>query len=165
MLKKRKGYTIIIDPVAKNRIDLDQCPSCSKPKAEWTRRRDWRCCSKECTRLWQKSFIHYGWGEFRIKVFRRDNFTCVECGLVSNQMMSHWTGAEFERIPNMRNYVADHIIPIALGGGEFEMENIQTLCRPCNKIKTKNDAEDIARERRRLKLLQVPYTQSIKWDH
>ena len=41
--------------------------------------------------------------------------------------------------------VADHIKPIAIGGEQWNPDNIQTLCAdPCNKIKTKKDQGDIA---------------------
>lgn len=44
--------------------------------------------------------------------------------------------------------VADHIRAIALGGEEWELKNIQTLCLKCNKIKTAEDAKKIAALRR-----------------
>ena len=47
--------------------------------------------------------------------------------------------------------IADHIEPIALGGDEWDENNIQTLCIKCNKIKTKEDAKKIAIERKREK--------------
>lgn len=50
-----------------------------------------------------------------------------------------------------KSFVADHIIPIALGGPEFDLNNIQLLCEDCNKIKTAKDAANIARRRRDIK--------------
>lgn len=43
--------------------------------------------------------------------------------------------------------IADHIIPIALGGDEWDINNIQTLCIKCNKKKTARDMADIAKLR------------------
>jgi 5-methylcytosine-specific restriction endonuclease McrA len=43
--------------------------------------------------------------------------------------------------------VMDHIKPIALGGAEFDINNLQLLCKVCNKIKTRQDAKDIAKQR------------------
>ncbi len=38
----------------------------------------------------------------------------------------------------------DHIHPIALGGDEWDINNIQTLCEQCNKAKTAQDIKEIA---------------------
>jgi len=35
-----------------------------------------------------------------------------------------------------------------LGGDEWDINNIQTLCIDCNKIKTAQDHKDIAKQRR-----------------
>ena len=43
--------------------------------------------------------------------------------------------------------ICDHIHAIALGGDEWDINNIQTLCPECNKIKTKEDAGKIAKLR------------------
>lgn len=45
---------------------------------------------------------------------------------------------------NHSNLTGDHIIPIALGGEEFDLNNVQTLCRACHKIKTRKDIKAIA---------------------
>lgn len=51
----------------------------------------------------------------RWSVFERDNFTCVECG-------------------SRRELEADHIFPVSKGGLTI-LENLQTLCHPCNSRK------------------------------
>lgn len=48
-------------------------------------------------------------------VWDRDGWECVHCG-------SH------------RDLTVDHVIPVALGGTN-DMDNLQTLCRPCNSSK------------------------------
>ncbi|AFN39090.1 HNH endonuclease [Burkholderia phage BcepMigl] len=53
--------------------------------------------------------------ELRQAVFERDGFRCVECG--SNKRLC-----------------ADHIIPES-AGGPTTLENLQTMCRPCNSEK------------------------------
>jgi len=53
----------------------------------------------------------------------------------------------FDRVSGSE-LVADHIKPIALGGPQWDMENIQTLCVDCNRVKTKKDAGSIAMQRR-----------------
>jgi len=51
----------------------------------------------------------------RWQVWERDNFTCVVCG-------------------TRRDLTVDHIKPESLGG-TMELQNLQTLCRPCNSRK------------------------------
>lgn len=50
-----------------------------------------------------------------LSVFRRDDFTCQQCGSSSDLTI-------------------DHIHPVALGGSN-EIENLQTLCKSCNSRK------------------------------
>lgn len=135
-MKQRQSYTVRITEEAQERIDKDQCPTCGTPKESWTRRTDWRCCSVECTEEFESSKIIRSWKELRLKAFERDEFTCVKCG--------HKPESDSELI-------GDHITPIALEGDEFDIDNVQTLCIPCDKDKTKIDLKLIARYRRSLK--------------
>lgn len=52
----------------------------------------------------------------RHEVFKRDNYTCVECGATKKD------GATLH---------IDHIIPVSKGGSD-ELSNLQTLCSDCN---------------------------------
>lgn len=51
----------------------------------------------------------------RVAVFERDAYRCRRCG--------GWT-----------DLTADHVIPVAAGGTD-DLDNLQTLCRPCNSRK------------------------------
>lgn len=51
----------------------------------------------------------------RWQVWERDNFTCKHCG-------------------TRRDLSVDHIIPESCGG-TLDLDNLQTLCRPCNSRK------------------------------
>lgn len=56
------------------------------------------------------------WKKWREAVFKRDNFTCQECGQISGYLEPH------------------HIIPIRLDDNKlFNLNNGITLCRPCHK--------------------------------
>jgi 5-methylcytosine-specific restriction endonuclease McrA len=43
---------------------------------------------------------------------------------------------------------ADHIVPVAEGGGESSLDNFQTLCTPCHAKKTRQQAQDKERRKR-----------------
>jgi 5-methylcytosine-specific restriction endonuclease McrA len=47
--------------------------------------------------------------------------------------------------PDMHHhYILDHIRPIAMGGDQWARDNLQVLCKKCNKIKTARDMGKIA---------------------
>jgi len=130
---QRAGYEYKIPKYARERIENKECPSCGKPKSEWNRRTDWRCCSKKCTTNYEKNIVVRSfWRDIRLKAFKRDNFTCIKCGFKGDVI----------------NLIGDHIKPIALGGEEFDVDNVQTLCSECDKKKTREDSKDIAKQRR-----------------
>ena len=65
--------------------------------------------------------------KWRESVFKRDNYTCVECGGKPPQVVLH----------------CDHIIPVSQGGTD-ELSNLQTLCEQCNLSKSNSYWESIA---------------------
>ncbi len=137
MVKQREGHRIIMTEIANIRIGKDQCPNCGLPQYRWKRRKDWTCCSTDCTtNYWNNHVIVKSWQDLREKVFDRDNNKCVQC---DNN--------------NTLDLQADHIKPIALGGDQWDINNIQTLCDTCHKIKTKQDMKSIAELRRTEKKL------------
>ena len=169
---KRIGYKIVIDKECIDRINKNLCPICSKPKINWNRRKDWTCCSKECTTEYLKKHYSFGWASFKMKAFQRDNATCQKCGIQvpSKKEEGHvgddnWIRDLFGKwfvikrfyysdyfgkkqlcaeVYDTSQLIADHIKPIAIGGNEWDLNNIQTLCKKCNKEKTKKDMIDIA---------------------
>ena len=42
----------------------------------------------------------------------------------------------------------DHIVPVAMGGKRWDRGNLQPLCGPCHKAKTRRDQGRIAAEAR-----------------
>ena len=148
MVKKRYGWIRNYSNLAILRIQNHECPSCGKHKNKWARRTDWTCCSKECTDKFHKQAIIQDWSVIRAQAFKRDNYTCKYCG---KRFALKYDNIE---IANSSKLIGDHIIPIAVGGEEFDIDNVQTLCVDCNKIKTKRDMRIIAKYRKREKELK-----------
>ena len=85
-------------------------------------------CSDKCMRTY--SYAHsIGW--MRDKFFSDSDKKCAKC---RSDIIESGLGYD---------YVLDHIVPIALGGEEFNSDNFQILCNSCNKIKTKEDMKKI----------------------
>lgn len=181
MVKQREGFAVIITKEAQERIDNNQCPGCCLPKHKWKRRTDWRCCSTKCTDKYNIEMVTFGWGDLRAKVFKRDNWTCIKCGKRPNRKLwigfpkdiSDYINTYMKNFPDVKildlieekgyyslivhktdssNLIGDHIIPIALGGDEWDIDNVQTLCIDCDKVKTRKDQADIGKLRRKEKL-------------
>jgi 5-methylcytosine-specific restriction endonuclease McrA len=99
-------------------------------------------CSPYCVHEWR---LRTDPGYLRDCVFARDKGVCALCGVD--------TVAEWKRLrrthPNRRRaalaawglkklhrrslWDADHIVPVAEGGGECDLENIRTLCLRCHR--------------------------------
>ena len=48
----------------------------------------------------------------------------------------------------LHSFILDHILPIAMGGDQWDVRNLQVLCVRCNRIKTARDMGAIARWKR-----------------
>jgi 5-methylcytosine-specific restriction endonuclease McrA len=79
-------------------------------------------------------------------VRRRDRTICAECQLDTNALRRAVRGRGRARILREKGFVPrkslwelDHIVPLIDGGGH-ELENLQTLCKPCHKKKTSREA-------------------------
>jgi len=68
----------------------------------------------------QSTVYNADWVEKRKEILARDGGRCVKC-------------ASTERVQ------VDHIVPVSRGGSEFDNANLQTLCRPCHKEKTRQE--------------------------
>ncbi|MGA8664248.1 MAG: HNH endonuclease signature motif containing protein [Thermoplasmata archaeon] len=75
-------------------------------------------CSRRCQ--WQ-FHGHYFWDSARSYVMLRDRYTCRVCGARRRA----------------RDLDVDHIVEIARGGAALEYSNLQTVCRPCHRTKTR----------------------------
>lgn len=145
MKRINQMYWIDYDAIKKydDKQDGIHCVMCGKIL---TGRRK-KYCSWDCELDYQ--IIKYKWksqNQNRRDVFKRDNNICKTCN---------------KQFPN-NQLIADHIIPIALGGEEFELNNIQTLCLDCNKIKTAQDMKVITEYHRKEKILEKNQTLEIR---
>ncbi len=61
----------------------------------------------------------------RRKVYERDSYTCSFCGL---------KGKGSIHSEKIKGFAIDHVVAVAKGGSS-KVENLQVLCRPCNRIK------------------------------
>ena len=55
------------------------------------------------------------WRRVRLEVLERDGWTCAHCGRQADTV--------------------DHRIPLKNGGAPYDLDNLATLCRPCNSRK------------------------------
>lgn len=67
------------------------------------------------------------WKKVRLMVLRRDPVCVTEgCRSFTSEV--------------------DHIVPLAKGGGAYDMENLQGLCKPCHARKTQSEQQQERRE-------------------
>ena len=78
----------------------------------------------------KKRIFPNNWNSLRHECFKRDNYTCVECGRKPPQVVLH----------------CDHIISKDDGGTD-ELDNLQTLCEGCNISKSNSSWKTIAKSK------------------
>jgi hypothetical protein len=81
-------------------------------------------CDSRCRRSFNRKFDYFvvTWRQVRYRTLRRDRWTCVKCGRKAREV--------------------DHVIPLALGGSEFDLDNCQSLCHPCHMQKSIKEIRD-----------------------
>ncbi|MCI4340666.1 MAG: HNH endonuclease [Thermoplasmata archaeon] len=75
-------------------------------------------CSRRCQWSFRGRFF---WDAARSFVLFRDRYTCQIC----------------RRRQRARSLEVDHIVEIARGGASLDYLNLQTVCRPCHRAKTR----------------------------
>jgi 5-methylcytosine-specific restriction endonuclease McrA len=95
-------------------------------------------CSDACVHEWKiRSSPWY----VRQQVKKRDKGTCRLCGFNVVKAHREWTRSKppaSDRAARKAwravrpRWEADHIVPVADGGGECGLENYRLLCRPCH---------------------------------
>lgn len=119
-------------PLGEHRTKKDDegyiCLNCGK---RITNKRRYRYCSDACD---QEFFRKNNHSQLRKWLIEKRGRKCEKCGI---------------SIEHDYEIIADHIVPVALGGTHLGDEsNIQLLCFSCHKEKTANDMKQISRERK-----------------
>ena len=95
-------------------------------------------CSDACVHEWK---IRSSPSYVRQQIKKRDKGTCRLCGFNVVKAHREWTRskpAASDRAARRAwraakpRWEADHIVPVADGGGECGLENYRLLCRPCH---------------------------------
>jgi 5-methylcytosine-specific restriction endonuclease McrA len=94
-------------------------------------------CSDACVHDWK---LRTDPAYLREQVFARDRGVCAMCGLDTEAMrkdkrkLDYKARLQFEKDWGRRRYLwdADHIVPVAEGGGECDLGNMRTLCLKCH---------------------------------
>lgn len=115
-------------------------------------------CSAYCVHEWK---LRTQPAYLREQVFLRDRGICAACGADAiaaarqlrharserrRLLLEHWKPGKRRR---RALWEADHIVPVAEGGGECDLENIRTLCLPCHRAATLELRKRMRTERRR----------------
>ena len=102
-------------------------------------------CSDWCVHEWK---LRTNPGYLRQQVLKRDKGICALCrvntlsaflrirkarGELRSLHLAEWGLA---RMTRRSLWDADHILPVAEGGGECDLKNIRTLCLKCHRIAT-----------------------------
>ena len=119
-------------------------PLCRWCKAEAPKGRR-TFCSDACVHQWR---LRTDPAYLREKVFDRDRGVCAQCGVdtmvlrrdmrkldyaARRQFLRQWKLREGSR---KSLWDADHVVPVAEGGGQCDLSNMRTLCLLCHRAAT-----------------------------
>ena len=98
-------------------------------------------CTDACVHEWK---LRTDPGYLREQVFARDRGVCAQCGVDTEALrrdkrkLDYNARRQFEKDWGYRRHLwdADHIVPVAEGGGECDLDNMRTLCLKCHKLAT-----------------------------
>jgi 5-methylcytosine-specific restriction endonuclease McrA len=121
-------------------------PLCRWCQLEIIAKRRRTFCSEYCVHQWR---LRTDAGYMREQVFARDRGRCAACSIdtvAAFAALKRARGAAREaglrlygmqRISSRRSlWDADHIVPVAEGGGQCDLDNIRTLCLLCHRAAT-----------------------------
>lgn len=102
-------------------------------------------CSADCVHEWK---LRTDPGYLRGQVFARDCGLCAVCGIDTELLrkefrkLDYRARREFLKEWKLKEgwrralWDADHIVPVAEGGGECDLANMRTLCLKCHRAAT-----------------------------
>ena len=98
-------------------------------------------CGDACVHEWK---LRTDPAYLREKVWERDRGVCAQCGLDTERLrkdkrkLDYAARRQFEKAWGSRRQLwdADHIVPVAEGGGECGLANMRTLCLKCHRDAT-----------------------------
>jgi 5-methylcytosine-specific restriction enzyme A len=121
-------------------------PLCRWCQLEVLARRRRTFCSDYCVHQWR---LRSDPGYLRDLVFARDRGVCQACGtdaVAAYAALKRSRGkarSEALAVWGMKSVAArrslwdaDHILPVAEGGGQCDLDNLRTLCLPCHREAT-----------------------------
>jgi len=106
-------------------------PLCRWCQLEILARRRRTFCSEYCVHQWR---LRSDPGYLRDQVFARDRGICTACGKARAEALALWGLKTVQARRSL--WDADHILPVAEGGGQCDLDNIRTLCLPCHREAT-----------------------------
>jgi 5-methylcytosine-specific restriction endonuclease McrA len=114
------------------RLAREACPNCGRERPFFNLwNMDAVCCRPSCSaEYWGRQPTIAG---MRRLVFTEQQGKCAHCR------------EDIRSLDGPDTYIMDHIRPIAMEGDQWARENLQILCRRCNRIKTARDMGKIAR--------------------
>jgi 5-methylcytosine-specific restriction protein A len=141
MTRTKKGGWIAPAEVERSAAGRPLCRWC---RSEVPKRRR-TFCSDGCVHEWK---LRTDPGYLREKVFARDKGVCAACGVdtvasrrdarkldyaARRQFLKTWGLRENSR---KSLWDADHVVPVAEGGGQCDLSNMRTLCIKCHAVAT-----------------------------
>ena len=98
-------------------------------------------CGEPCVHQWK---LRTDPGYLRAQVFARDRGVCAQCGVDTEALrkdkrkLDYAARKQFEKEWGRRRHPwdADHVVPVAEGGGECDLSNMRTLCLRCHREAT-----------------------------
>ena len=139
--RKKAGGWIASSAMQRNSVGAPLCRWCNGEVQG--RRRTF--CSPECVHQWK---LRTDPGYLREKVFERDRGVCAQCGIDTVIMRRDMRKLDFAaRRTFLREWGlregsrkslwdADHVLPVAEGGGQCDLSNMRTLCLKCHREAT-----------------------------
>ncbi len=131
---------------AKLPVGPNALPLCRWCDLEVLAKRRRTFCSEYCVDQWR---LRTDPGYLRDRVFARDKGICAWCAadtvsiyiaLKRSRGAARAAGLSLYGMKTMTSrrslWDADHIVPVAEGGGQCDLDNLRTLCLPCHREAT-----------------------------